>query len=441
MNYEEKKQRLIKEFLAKKNVRLGKTTSNLFRYRKQNNQTINVRDFNNVISINTENLTAHVEGMTTYEELVKQTLKHNLLPTVVPQLKSITIGGALTGIGIESSSFKYGLVHETITQIEVLLATGEVITATADNEHSDLFFAFPNSYATLGYALKVTVKLIPALKYVKLTHYRFSDQEQYFKQLGKFCKQKEVYDFIDGVIFSENKLYITCAQFTNESHYLSNYTNMNIFYKSIRNRKEDYLTTLDYIWRWDTDWFWCSKHFGVQNKFIRTIWPKKHLNSIAYWKIKNWNAKHEFAQKLQKLLGKLAQESVVQDVEIPFDNCSEFTTFFHQNIGIKPIWICPIQTFNPNVTYDLYPMNKETLYINFGFWDVVNAKSETGYHNKIIEKKVKELNGKKSLYSDSFYSQEQFWQLYNKEVYTKLKAKYDPQRKFKTLYQKCVLKE
>ena len=93
-----------------------------------------------------------------------------LMPTVVPELKSITIGGAVVGVGVESSSFRsvsiasgccrnrhcrYGFVHETILEMEVLLANGEVLICTPDNEHSDLFFAIPNSYGTFGYILRL----------------------------------------------------------------------------------------------------------------------------------------------------------------------------------------------------------------------------------------------------------------------------------------------
>jgi len=42
----------------------------------------------------------------------------------------------------------------------VLLADGAIVTCTPANEHRDLFFGFPNSYGTLGYALKVTVRTV-----------------------------------------------------------------------------------------------------------------------------------------------------------------------------------------------------------------------------------------------------------------------------------------
>ena len=33
----------------------------------------------------------------------------------------------------------------------------------------------------------------------------------------------------------------------------------------------DCLTVHDYLWRWDTDWFWCSRAFGAQNPRVRRL--------------------------------------------------------------------------------------------------------------------------------------------------------------------------
>ena len=85
-------------------------------------------------------------------------------------------------------------------------------------------------------------------------------------------------------------------------------------------------------------------------------------------------------------------------------------------------------------------MDASKLYINFGFWDIVKTKHKDGHYNKRIERKVRELKGKKSLYSTSFYTEKEFWGLYNKKEYNKLKAKYDPGRVLKNLYEKCVMR-
>ncbi len=168
-------------------IGLRKTTSNLFRRRERGaRRTLDVRSFDRVLRIDPERRIADVEGMTTYETLVDETLRYGLLPAVVPQLKTITVGGAVSGLGIESSSFKYGLVHETVEEMDILTGDGTVVECSP-RKNRDLFFGFPNSYGTLGYALRLAIRLVPAKAYVHLTHERFAEPGEYFARLASLC--------------------------------------------------------------------------------------------------------------------------------------------------------------------------------------------------------------------------------------------------------------
>src|SRR5439155_9044047 len=160
-------------------VGLAKDTSNLFRDRAgAARRRLDVRHFNEVLLIKEGHVEA--EGMVTYEALAAECLAHGVMPAVVPQLKTITLGGAVAGVGIESSSHRHGLVHDTVLEIEVLLGDGRIVTCTRDNEHADLFYGFPNSYGTLGYALRVKAKTIPVKSYVRLKHLHFKDSALFF---------------------------------------------------------------------------------------------------------------------------------------------------------------------------------------------------------------------------------------------------------------------
>ena len=443
--YEQKKARLVSAFKAALDrdagVGLGKKTSNLFRSRKRATHLIDVRDFNRVISIDEKNLLAEVEGMTTFDDFTKETLQHGLLPAVVPELKSITVGGAMAGGALESSSFKYGLVHETVVAMEVLTGGGDVISCSRTNEHQDLFYGFPNSYGSLGYALKLTVQLVPAKKYVELQHERFTDATAYFEAVRKTCQRKDL-DFVDGTVFDEHTLYLTTGRFVATAPRVSNYTYLQIYYKSIEKKAVDYLTAYDYIWRWDTDWFWCSKNFGVQKPWLRAL-ARPWLHSTAYWKIMRWNRTYEFSEKLLKWRGiDRRDESVIQDVQIPVERAPEFLAFFQDCIGIKPVWICPATPAAPE-RYPSYDLDFGQLYINFGFWDVVTlpAGEQDGFYNRQVERQVDALHGFKGLYSTVFYDEETFWRRYDGESYRMLKQKYDPQGKLKDLYDKAVRRE
>ena len=413
------------------NISLKRTSSNLFRKRKDNKRDtkIDLTKFSGVISINTKEETAEVLARTTFDDFTKQTISHGFMPAVVPELKTITIGGAVTGIGIESSSWKYGLVHENIIEMDIL--TNNKIITTNKDKMKDLFYGFPNSYGTLGYSLKLRVKLIPVKKFVKVEHKKYNNSETYFKDLAKFQKSNN-YNFIDGTVFSRDEMYITLGSFTNKAPFQSDYTKQKIYYKSIQKKKVDYLTTYNYLWRWDTDWFWRSDNFLAQNPLIRFFWPKSKLRSRTYTNIMRFFGKYPF---LTKPLGKT--ESIIQDVPIPLENSPEFLKFLQEETKISPIWICPTKIQN-KVQFPLFPLKTKTHYINFGFWQMIPSKRSENYYNKLVEKKVEKLKGIKSLYSSSFYTKEKFWKIYNGRVYKKLKAKYDPNNNFPNLYEKCV---
>ena len=421
-------------------VALAKDTSNLFRDRAAGERRrLDVRAFKDVIGFE-ETSGAHAagwvdaEGMIPYEDLVRECLAKGVMPTVVPQLKTITLGGAVAGVGIESSSHRHGLVHDGVLELDVLLGDGRVVTCTPSNEHRDLFFGFPNSYGTLGYSLRVRTRTIPVKPFVHLRHVRFSAFEELQKVLDANSE-----DFVDGTVFGPDRMFLTLGRFADSAPYTSDYKFEKIYYRSIAEREEDWLTISDYIWRWDTDWFWCSKNVMAQNPFFRKyVFGKDRLGSRTYTKIMRWNSRVGATRRLERALG-LHSESVIQDVDIPLRNARQFLEFYASEIGLWPMWICPI---GPKAEkFSLYPVGDEW-YVNFGFWDVKRTRDAhpAGHFNRLIERKVAELGGIKSLYSDSFFGRDEFAARYGGAEYARLKAKYDPAGAFPLLYDKCVLR-
>jgi FAD/FMN-containing dehydrogenase len=422
---------------------LAKSTSNLFRDRAPRRAPrVDLSHFRHVIAVGDGRIDA--EGMTTYVDLADATLAHGAMPAVVPQLKSITIGGAVAGVGIEATSFRQGLVHETIAAMDVLTGDGRILACRADNEHRDLFFGMPNSYGTLGYTLRVTAKTIPVKRYVALVHRKFRDAPSFFAAIGESLHDPSI-DFLDGVVFDRASLVLSPARFVDEAPYTSDYTYERIYYRSLRERDEDYLAVRDYLWRWDTDWFWCSKNLGAQNALVRRLLGRERLNSVFYQKVMRWNTRWKLGAALERLRG-VDAESVIQDVDIPLERATEFLAFLHDEVGVLPIWVCPIRAPDRDAVYPLYPLRPGTPYINFGFWDRVtcrrggNERRPRGYLNRRIEARVREMGGLKSLYSDSFFSEDEFWSIYNRPAYAALKAKYDPGNALPDLYQKVVLR-
>ncbi len=428
-------------------VRLAKPTSNLFRARtKRDAPGLDTSGLRNVISVDPEARTADVAGMCTYADLVAATLPYSLSPLVVPQLKTITLGGAVTGLGIESASFRNGLPHESVLEMDILTGAGELITATAD-QHADLFRAFPNSYGTLGYSTRLQITLEPVAPFVALRHIRFHSLTELIAAMERIVdtggRDGVPVDYLDGVVFSADESYLCVGTRTTTAGPVSDYTGQGIYYRSIQHDggvqavKEDRLTIHDYLWRWDTDWFWCSRAFGAQNPRLRRWWPRRYRRSSVYSKLIAADQRFGIADRIERRNGRPARERVVQDVEVPVERTVEFLQWFLDNVPIEPIWLCPLR-LHDREGWPLYPIRPDRAYVNIGFWSSVPAGDSEGETNRRIEAKASVLDGHKSLYSDSFYTRDEFDQLYGGETYNTVKKTYDPDSRLLDLYAKAV---
>lgn len=428
-------------------VRLAKPTSNLFRARaKSNAPGLDTSGLTNVISVDQAAKTADVAGMCTYEDLVAATLPYGLSPLVVPQLKTITLGGAVTGLGIESASFRNGLPHESVVEMDILTGSGELVTASRD-QHQDLFRSFPNSYGTLGYSVRLRIELEPVKPFVSLKHLRFHTLIDLVTAMDRIIETGGYdgtrVDYLDGVVFSADESYLCLGVQTATAGPVSDYTGQDIYYRSIQHDdgvKDDRLTIHDYLWRWDTDWFWCSRAFGAQNPKIRRWWPRRYRRSSFYWKLIGYDQKFNIADRIEARHGRPPLERVVQDVEVPIERCVEFLDWFLANVPIEPLWLCPLRLRDP-AGWPLYPLRAGHSYVNVGFWSSVPMGPTPGHTNRLIEEKISALDGHKSLYSDAFYSREEFDDLYGGETYKTVKKTYDPDSRLLDLYAKAVQRQ
>jgi FAD/FMN-containing dehydrogenase len=427
-------------------VRLAKRTTNLFRPRAALvGPGLDVSGLDGVIEIDVDAATAEVQGMCTYEDLVAATLPHGLIPYVVPQLRTITLGGAVTGLGIESTSFRNGLPHESVLEMDVFTGAGVVVTTKPGD---DLFDAFANSYGSLGYATRLRISLERVPGHVGLRHVRFDDAGVLAKTIseitdtGVFDGQRV--DGLDGVSFEPGEHYLTLARWLADDEIAesgqtvpSDYTRQQIFYRSIQERETDLLTTNDYLWRWDTDWFWCSGAFGAQHPVVRRLWPRRFRRSDVYQRFLALDRRFSIADRLDRRAGRLERERVIQDIEVPLDRLEEFLAWFDEEVGMRPVWLCPLKASR---AWPTYPLEPGEVYVNVGFWGTVHVGPDApnGPVNRAVEAKVHTLGGHKSLYSEAFYDKDTFDQLYAGDHLAEVKKTYDPDDRLTSLYEKAV---
>src|ERR1700689_5235197 len=134
--------------------------------------------------------------------------------------------------------------------------------------------------------------------------------------------------------------------------------------------REDFVTIKDFICGWDTDWFWCSRPFGVQNSKLPPFWPRKYRRSDVYRKLVALDQSYGLTAALYEKRHQPQREMVVQDVEIPVGRGGEFLEFFETNVKMTPVWMCPLRLRGDHA-WTLYPMRPDDVYVNFGFWGTV----------------------------------------------------------------------
>jgi FAD/FMN-containing dehydrogenase len=146
LTHEEKVEKIAKQLKAKKSITPVSLKKNLVSHqvpkpkdRKYYDDKVYISELNEIINIDPGERTCVAEPVVTYSDLVDGTMTYGLVPIIVPEFKTITIGGAVAQCFFESMSYKYGGFHDTFEEYEVITANGEVLNCTPDSEKSLVF--------------------------------------------------------------------------------------------------------------------------------------------------------------------------------------------------------------------------------------------------------------------------------------------------------------
>jgi FAD/FMN-containing dehydrogenase len=101
--------------------------------------------------------------------------------------------------------------------------------------------------------------------------------------------------------------------------------------------------------------------------------------------------------------------------------------------------VCPVRPQPSRQPWSLYPLRDE-LHLNFGFWDSVASREDLpeDHFNRLLEREVARLGGRKSLYSTVHYPREEFWTLHDEAAYLAVKGRYDPGARLRGLWEKVT---
>ena len=416
-----------------------RTASNLFRYapRQRAGTPIDLGAFREILSLDAEARVLDVEGLATFESIVDYALPRGFAPLVTPELKHITLGGASVGIGIESNCHKHGFVHDMLLEAEMLLPDGRIVVATPDNEFSDLFRALGNSYGTLGYILRAKIRLMPAKLLVRLRTTEYGDTAAFLDATRAATEDPSI-DFVETLMYAGHdgappRLLMIASRYEDAATpgpAPTDIVRREVFYQVASKPGEMRLAAKDYLFRYDPEWFWNIPD-SLPYRILRKWAPRALRHSGFYKRWLHWQERMGIEQNDGK-------ELLIQDWEVPWDKAGEMLDFALREVDLdgKP-WLSIELRVESSPTF--YPMRPGVLYFNLGCYCRVKKSPEGEFHaTRLLDRKCLDLGGIKMLYSSSFMDEAEFDRIYNGEAQRALKAKYDPEGRFPTLYQKCV---
>lgn len=238
---------------------------------------------------------------------------------------------------------------------------------------------------------------------------------------------------MDGILFSkEHGVVVTgymtddipaFAQVQNFSDAKDPWYYLHVKEKTIRSIHPivEYIPLAEYLFRYDRGGFWVGASAFEYFKFP--------FNQLTRWCLDDFLHTRMLYRALHA--SEQSRNYIVQDLALPFSTAEKFIDYTVKSFGIWPLWLCPLrQTRSPT----LHPHFSETEVdsqalkpmLNVGLWGFGPARYETFIaKNRELERKLREFRGMKWLYAHTYYKEDEFWEMYDRQWYDSLRRKYN----------------
>ncbi|KAF2703935.1 FAD-binding domain-containing protein [Pleomassaria siparia CBS 279.74] len=422
---------------SKTPFRINHGSSNSVRVKEPGTPTLNIAHLNHILSISPEHNITVVEPNVSLDVLLSETLKQGLMPPVVMEFPGITVGGGFSSVSGESTCWKEGSFDNCIDEIEIILGDGTLVQAVKGGKNADLFDAARCSMGTLGVVTLLKVRLVDAKPFVEVTYHRTSSIKELIGETVAFCNDRsDGLDFVEGIAFSKTHGTVIVGRMVEkrDAHLpLQRFdcASSPWFYRHARAiasvKHTEVVPLYSYLFRYDRGAFWTGESFfnywGISNnRFWRTL-CNPFLNARA-----SYRSMHAVGGP---------GTGIVQDLIIPAQNAETFISWVEKDVGIWPLWVCPVRRKDEVWGSAFWKGIKEkkfdyevdgSLTLNIGIWGAgPDSYSDFLKVNRQMEHVLRQVHGMKISYAQSFYTEDELWELYDKDEYQKARKKWNAQ--------------
>ncbi|KAG7301159.1 hypothetical protein JYU34_014007 [Plutella xylostella] len=409
-----------------------------------------------ILALDEQNMTVRVEPMVTIGDITEFLIPKGYSLAVTIELTDATLGGLAFGTGMSTHSHKVGLYHETITSYEVVLADGSLVTATADNEHSDLYKTLAWSHGSLGFLVALTLKIVKIKPFIRIKYTPVRGQKNYCDKLRELSganeKTPNVFpDYIEGTVFSKDETVIMTGEY---SDYVPGVTVNHAstwhkpwFYKHVesflkKGEKEELIPLRDYLLRHNRAIFWVVEDmisFG-NNPLFRLFFGWLLPPKPAFLKFTTTPGVRAYTFTKQTF----------QDIVLPIKELENQINISAELFEKYPLLVYPCKIIDhgpssgqlrrPQAKY-LVPGTNYAMYNDLGIYGVPEKVKQKKKYNPVdamrkMEKFTRDVGGYSFLYADIFMTKEEFEVMFDLSLYEEVRKKYGAEGAFPHLYDK-----
>jgi len=384
-------------------------------------RAIDTSDLDGILAIDPDRRLCTAEPGVTFTDLVRRTMEYGLVPKIVPELRTITVGGAVCGCSIESASFRFGGFHDTCTEYEVITSGGEVMRCSP-KENPLVFQMMHGSFGTLGILSKLTFELMPAQPFVRVEHEKYASLASFEAAIDRHKAEQDC-DFMDGFIHGPHDFVLCVGRFSKAAPYLHRYDWTRAYWESTRERREDFLKTEHYFFRYDN---------GVTN-----VHPKSKVGRFFFGRFLHSNELLRLADLLRRWLPD-EKPDVTLDMFLPLSRVEKFLAWHEKTFDFYPLWVVPYRRVHDYewIANDFFAGLEDDLFLDIAIYGMKQNGERDAYET--IEDELLRLGGIKTLISHNHYDEDVFWRIFNRENYFKVKAITDPKNAFRDLWTKTT---
>jgi Delta24-sterol reductase len=413
---------LARAYPGRQPIRLQRTSTNSTRDQSSGSAdivSVDLSCFNEVLNIDTRHQWVDVEPGVPMDKLVTATIAKGLIPPVLPEFPGITVGGAVQGGALESSSFKYGQFNDTVLEYELVLTDGTVLTATPHNEYADLYWGISTSYGSLAIVTRVRLPLLSSATYVRLTITPFDSAQACAD--GVLAAAEGSSDFVEGLVFSEELRAVITGTLENTKSSRITRFGRNVdawYYRFIRQAVSQPQRTVsvplrDYLFRYDKGAFWMGEF----------LFPIFHLQStpVTRFFFSPFMRTRKLYDGLHAL--NIQHEYVIQDFYMPKSTVGSLLNYNATKSKIYPLWLCPIKASVAPQKLSSHYNDSSPMLLNIGMYGV-SKHSNAIETTRELELLAISLGGRKMLYAQTYLPEKEFWSHYDYLWYSQIRTKY-----------------